>query len=261
MSRNYGQLRALQVDPRPFFLEGGTSGTLLLHGFSGTPREMRPLGDYLHTRGLTIDAPLLPGHGETLAEMNRTKWQAWTGAVESAYARLKTRCEQCIIAGFSMGSLLALWLAENTNELAGIVLYSPALKIANWRLHLTPLLRHFMKSLQVTEESDLHNPEAESWLGGFARYSIPASAELLALQRYVRRNLSRVQTPALVVYSTGDRSIHPQSGPETVRMLSRQVPVESLVLHDSGHAVVVDQKWETVAETTFRFVEQCVRAT
>lgn len=258
MAKN--EFRVLQDNPAPFFLEGGPTGVLLLHGFSGTPREMRPLGDYLHARGLTVDAPLLPGHGGTLAEMHRTRWQAWTGAVESAYATLRTHCQQCIVAGFSMGSLLALWLAENADGLTGVVLYSPALKIADWRLHLTPLLRYFVKDLRGPETSDLHNPEAASWLGGFERYSVPAAAELLALQRYVRRHLSRVRVPALIVYSTGDRSIHPESGPETVRLLSRQVPVEALVLHNSGHAVVVDRKWETVAETTFRFVEQCVGA-
>lgn len=255
-----GAYRVLQDDPTPFSREGGPVGVLLLHGFGGTPREMQPLGDYLHECGFTVDAPLLPGHGGTLEEINQVKWQAWTAAARRAYDHLSARCEHCIVAGFSMGALLALWLAERATGLSGIALYSPALKVAFWSLNLTPLLRYVVKSIDLNQESDLHNPDAERWLGGYGRYSIPAAAEVLALQRDVRRNLARVRVPALVVYSTGDRSIHPDSGPETIRLLSQRVPVEALVLHHSGHAVVVDLKWESVAETTRHFVERCTNA-
>lgn len=52
-------------DPAPFILTGGDDGILLIHGFTGSPAEMRPLGCYLHERGLTVSAPLLPDHGTT----------------------------------------------------------------------------------------------------------------------------------------------------------------------------------------------------
>ncbi len=44
---------------------------LLIHGFTGSPPEMRLVGEYLHRRGLTVYAPLLPGHGTTVEDMNR----------------------------------------------------------------------------------------------------------------------------------------------------------------------------------------------
>ena len=254
--------RVLQADPSPFFLKAGSTGVLLLHGFSGTPREMWPLGAYLHERGLTVSAPLLPGHGTTLAEINRVHWRDWVAGVESAYADLQQKTTsshaagRCFIAGFSMGSLLTLWMAEHHTDIAGIALYAPALRIADWRLNLTPLLGPFVRSYRQSGESDLHDPEAERWMGGFARYPVKAAAELWHLRRYVQRELSRVRTPALVIYSEGDRSIHSLSGPETVRRLSQQVPVESMVLHDSGHAVVADREWEAVAEATYRFVQR-----
>lgn len=39
----------------PFYFPGGQIGCLLIHGFSGTPAEMLPLGDYLAGQGLNID--------------------------------------------------------------------------------------------------------------------------------------------------------------------------------------------------------------
>jgi carboxylesterase len=248
--------RVLQADPAPFFLEAGSVGVLLLHGFSGTPREMWPLGAYLHERGFTVSAPLLPGHGSTLAEINRVNWRDWVAGVESAYVHLKQKTTRWFIAGFSMGSLLTLWMAAHHDDIAGIVLYAPAIHIADWRLNLTPLLKPFMHSYRHSGESDLHNPEAEQWMGGFERYPIGAAAELCRLRRHVLHDMSHVRTPSLVIYSEGDRSIHPHSGPETVHRLAQQTSVESLVLHDSGHAVIADREWETVAEATYRFVQR-----
>ena len=252
--------KVLQDDPEAFFLPAGPVGVLLLHGFTGTAREMRPLGEYLHARGLTVSVPLLPGHGGTLAEMNRTGWRDWVAGAEMAYTDLKSKCEQCFVAGFSMGSLLTLQIAEHDAGMTGIVLYSPALRLADRRFHLTPLLRYFVRSAKYVESSDLHDPGAARWLGGFARYPVPAAAELWHLRRRVLRDLSRVATPALVVYAVGDHAIHPRSGPETVQRLSRQAPVEELVLRDSGHAVVADREWKTVAEATYRFIQRWVVA-
>lgn len=248
--------RVLQTDPTPFFLPAGPVGVLLLHGFSGTPREMRPLGEYLHARGIAVSAPLLPGHGGTLDQMNRTGWQEWVAGAQAAYRDLESTCTCCFVAGFSMGSLLTLWIAENEASMSGIMLYAPALRIADWRLQFTPLLKYVVRSVRNVQPSDLHDPGAAQWMGGFARHPVCAMAELTHLRHAVSRNLPRVQSPALVVYSTGDQAIHPCSGPETVRRLSRQVSVETLVLRDSGHAVVADREWETVAEATYRFVQR-----
>jgi len=250
----------LQNDPSPFFLQAGPVGVLLVHGFTGTPREMWPLGAYLHERGLTVSAPLLPGHGGTLAEINSVCWRDWVGGVEAAYVALKQTCVRWFVAGLSMGSLLTLWMAAHHHDITGIMLYAPALWVADWRLNLTPLCRFFMRSYAGPDDSDLHDPTAAQWMGGFTRYPVRAAAELWYLRRQVLRSLTRVQTPALVVYSEGDRKIHPRSGPETVRRLAQQVDVETLVLHDSGHAVVADREWETVAEATYHFVQRYAEA-
>ena len=246
-----------QEDPSPFHLAGnGDVGVLLLHGFAGTPREMSPLGQFLNQRGITVHAPLLPGHGTTVADMNLCTWHDWTLATQQAFGLLKQMCDRVFVAGFSMGSLLATWLAIQGVPIAGLVLYSPAIKVADWRIVLTPLLKHFAKSITKSKESDLKDPNAEQLLGGFERYPVPAAAELYKLQRYVRANQHKISSPACVIYSVHDRSIHPRSGQTTVKELSKVIPVETMVLYDSGHAVVVDKEWEKVAEETLLFIQR-----
>ena len=73
--------RQPHLDPRGFILPGGPLGVLLIHGFTGAPTEMRLLADDLHWRGMTVSAPLLPGHGTSVEEMNRSRWQEWTDCV------------------------------------------------------------------------------------------------------------------------------------------------------------------------------------
>ncbi len=250
------ELQVLQVNPEPYFLSGGPVGVLLIHGFTGTPREMRRLGNYLHARGLTVSAPLLPGHGQTLAVMNRYGWREWVAGAEAAYTELQARCEQVVAGGISMGALLTIWLGAHHPELAGICLYAPALWSRRRKILLTPLLRHFVQSMAPQTEVALDKRlSPENWGGGFARDPIPAAAELLQLQRRARRLLSQVTVPSLVVYSRSDRTIQARCGPETIRRLQSS-DIEALVLERSGHLLTAGSEWEKVAKISYRFVER-----
>ncbi len=245
--------RHTHLNPAPFYLEGGPTGILLIHGFTGSPPEMRWIGEYLNRNGLTVAAPLLPGHGTTVEDMNRCRWRDWTGCVETALADLRSRCDRVFVAGLSMGALLTLYLAARHPDLPGVVLYSPATRVADWRILLTPLARFFVHTLPKSEESDLTDPEAEQRLWSYEEYPVPAAAELLQLSLWVRRHLRQVTCPLLLVYSTRDLSIHPQSGPFTYEHVASS-DKEMLVLRNSGHALTVDSEWEMVAERTLRFI-------
>ncbi len=40
--------------PDPFNFSGNSTGLLLIHGFTGSPSEMRPMGEYLASQGYTV---------------------------------------------------------------------------------------------------------------------------------------------------------------------------------------------------------------
>ena len=73
-----------------FLLEGkNNKAVLLLHGYTGAPSEMRPLGDYLHALGYTVSCVRLPGHGTSIKTwrqpprrigmllLKRNAWSCW----------------------------------------------------------------------------------------------------------------------------------------------------------------------------------------
>src|SRR3990172_12692147 len=131
------------MQPRPspavFKLEGGPVGVLMIHGYTGSPAEMRLIAEYLNGRGLRISAPLLPVHGTVPADLNRVAWTDWTRSAEQALAELSDQCKTVFVVGLSMGALLTLYLAGNHPGLPGVVVYSPALIVANRLVQLAPL--------------------------------------------------------------------------------------------------------------------------
>ena len=64
------------VDPSPFDLIGGGSAAVLcLHGLTGTPYEVRPLGEALARAGIRAVGPALPGHNETPDRLARVGYE------------------------------------------------------------------------------------------------------------------------------------------------------------------------------------------
>src|SRR5712692_8608567 len=129
MTNRYPILRGAE----PFYFKGDSVGCLLIHGFSGSPWEMRWLGEQLAADGYTVLGPLLAGHGTTPEDMNTTRWPDWYASVVAGYRQLREECEQVIAIGLSLGGALALHLAAH-EPVDGLVLMATPLHIRDWRL-------------------------------------------------------------------------------------------------------------------------------
>lgn len=241
------------ITPAPFFLAGGSVGVLLIHGFTGAPPEMRRLGDYLHQQDFTVSAPLLPGHGTSTADLNRVRWQQWTAHVEAALADLRARCSTVFVGGLSMGGVLALYLAAQHPDLAGALLYAPAMRLAGWRPRLVPLLKRAVHLVSKGGDEYWANPDARALLWCYDEYPVVAAHELQRLIAHVRRMLPRVSCPLLIVYSLADPVVPPAAIEDIVRRVSTD-DISLLTLERSGHVVTLDADWEAVAEKTLAFV-------
>ena len=87
---------------------------------------MRGMAEALAGAGFHIELPRLPGHGTVIDDMIATRWDDWTGEVESAYQRLAARTDAVVVAGLSMGGSLTLWTGLAHPEVAGLVCVNPA---------------------------------------------------------------------------------------------------------------------------------------
>jgi len=248
-----------QVNPHlpgaPFFWEGGPVGVLLVHGFTATPAEVRPLGQYLHARGFTVAGPLLPGHGTSPQDANRTRWQDWTRAVEASYRQLVARCDTVFLGGESMGGLLALYLASEHPQAAGILAYAPALiTVPAYGCYMLPLLALFIRYLPKSN----HPPSLvdERWQG-YPVTPLPAVAQFYRLQRVVRRRLPLIRQPVLVVQGRLDGVVHP-CVPDKVYQAVKSTLKEVHWMANSHHSVLLDGEWEQAAQLTLDFIQRIV---
>jgi carboxylesterase len=164
-------------DPSPFLLAGGPAAALLIHGFTGSPTEMQLLGDHLNHYGLTVSAPLLPGHGTLVEDLNQKRWREWLDHVVQAYAELASRCELVFVGGESLGSLLTLQLASRQKSVAGAILLSPAIKVTNPLRHLVPLLKFVFRKV-VKSEDFFIDPAAKERLWAYDHTPMSAAHEV-----------------------------------------------------------------------------------
>ena len=227
--------------PDAFDLHGGPVAALLIHGLTGAPPEMRPLGDYLATHGLSVSAPLLPGHGTRPEDLQHISWEDWYQHVESCYRQLAAGHQRVLVVGFSLGALLALHLAANYPA-AGVAALSPALMVRDWKAPLAKYLKALIRSVPKDldpEHSDLADKSVYSQFWQYPCWPTESAYQLSRLQKVVRSELGRIEIPAFVAYSTADAAIHQQSGPTLLRELGSADKVD-LVLHKSGHGILVD---------------------
>lgn len=244
------------LDPSAFTLEGGSVGILLIHGFTGSPAEMRLVGEYLNQRDITVSVPCLPGHGTTLDDLNQCQWRDWTNHIEAEAAKLQSRCESVFVGGLSLGALLSLYLAANVPDLAGAALYSPSIMLTDPRRHFLPIIKHLVGQLPKPED-DFTDPEAKSRFWSYDAYPTAASHELIKFIKQVKQSLPRVTCPIRILHSTGDTVMHPESAPYIYARVG-STDKEIVTLHNSGHVLTLDSEWKQVAEQTYQFAKKLV---
>lgn len=244
-----------RLDPSPFFLVGGQTGVLLIHGFTASPTQLRLVGDNLHQRGMTVSAPLLPGHGTTVTDLSKQRWQDWFQHVNLALTDLKARCNTVFVAGISLGSLLTLYLAAQHTDLKGVVLYSPLVKMPGGiAIHLVPVLKYLIREL-VKPPDFFTDPNARARLWDYPKVSLFAVHEVARLRARVQPLLARITRPTLIIYSTLDRLIARNSAQFTYDHIGA-ADKTLITLHNSGHDVTLDSEWKKVAEQTWQFIRK-----
>lgn len=246
-------MKIIQRSPEPFFYPAGETGLLLVHGFTGSPADLRPMGDYFRKRGISVHAPLLKGHGTRPEELAETTWIDWRESVLQAYDRLcrEAGVRRVFAAGLSMGGLLVLDLARQ-RPLDGVISMCAPIWLRDRRAFLAPFLRFFMPYLPRKEEKP---PHIEKHLVPYDRMPLVSVGHLLRLIRHVRRRLSEITVPALVVQSEKDETIDPSSARYILNHLgSRDKELKSYA--NSSHIITLDREREQLFTDVENFIRR-----
>ena len=241
----------------PFAHDGGTTGVLLCHGFTGSPQSLRPWADYLAEAGLSVRLPRLPGHGTTWQDLAHTRWEDWYAEVDRSFDELRARSDEIFVMGLSMGGCLALRLAELRGAaVSGLVLVNPSLTADTRLFALAPVLKLLVPSLKGIA-SDIKKENTTEL--GYERVPVKAAATLPGLWRTTQARLSDVTQPVLVYRSTVDHVV----GPASLKVLRDALPSQQLEVRecaDSYHVATLDNDAQAIFTGSLEFVRTHSRA-
>lgn len=219
----------------PFSGGSGTIGVLLIHGFTGSPRSLRPWADDLVARGYRVELPLLPGHGTRWQDMERVEWTDWYATVERAYDALAAEVDVVFVGALSMGGSLALELGAH-RPVAGLILVNPSVTTRDKRFLVLPLLSRFTRSMAAIG-SDIAQPGADE--GAYDRTPLKGVVQLMRLWRAVQSDLGKVTAPVLLFRSRTDHVVDPSSAAMIIRDIGSH-DVKEMMLERSYHVATLD---------------------
>lgn len=190
---------------QPFEIGSGENAILLIHGFTGSPSHMRPIGDAAAAAGFSARGILLPGHGTSIADMEKSSWQAWLSACQEAMREMRAKYKRVTVAGLSMGGILSLLVAEEF-EPDALILFAPALRYKKSVNYLSPLVKHFMKVSKWKPHgyADFLTEYDFGYLGA----PVSKVEDMTRLQKMANAGIAKIECPTLVIQSHRDESVH-----------------------------------------------------
>ncbi len=250
----------------PFdFVGDGDVGVICVHGFTGSPYEMHYLGAALARAGATVRGPLLPGHGTSLGDLERTRWQDWVAAVEREVETMHRRCRRVAVVGQSLGGLLALHLAARRPGLAAVASLAAPLwlgglsgRVARWltgpsdgRIHRG--IRQRVRVLPKLGGSDVRDRRARAENPSYDGIPVRALGELLDFMQVVHAVLPQIALPVLVVHARRDHTA-PVACAARIAELARARRVR--ILPRSFHLIAIDVERDLVAAEVLAFLRR-----
>ena len=232
-------------------------GCLLIHGFTATADEVRPLGNALSAAGFPVVGVQLAGHGTSVADLGRQRWQDWATSVRTAAVTLET--QRVVIVGMSLGALLGLRHAatDGAATIAGLVCCGTPLRLRSRRL--TALRRLYrvpgVRRLGLTipkRGRDISDPVLRAQSRSYASIPLTGVIELLALQDAVGALLPQIAVPTLIMHARHDHTA-PVDNAHRLASALTAAPVTTEILERSWHVITEDVERAQVEASVVAF--------
>ncbi len=238
---------------RPFTLSGGRPLAVLVHGFPGTPDEMRPLAHALHRAGWTVHVPLLPGFGADIESLPDRKLEDWRQAVIAAVIERQSHHAPVMLVGHSLGGALSI-IAASQQPVDGLILLAPFYRIPHPLWTALPVLRIAFPQVKpfrlinlnfddpetragihnFMPDADLNDPQTQAAIKAFA---IPVAMinqiRRAGMQAY--RVAPQMRLPTLVIQGRQDELVRPTL---TRRLIQRFDTHAGLLEVDGEHDLI-----------------------
>jgi len=237
-----------------FFLKGGNEGVLLIHGFTGSPAELLLLGKFLNSAGFTVLGIRIAGHATNESDLLKTTQENWFNTVLDGWEILSGACEKIFVVGHSMGGLLALKLStcrkvEKVVTVAAPIFIDESLGAEN----LPPRELCGVQTVLRPRRRLKNVPPAVNQV--YRRMPLISVHEFFDLLDGVKKNLSKIQTPLLILHAKDDHTAQPKSANFIFENVSSTI-LRIKFFEVGGHLLPLTESREEVFAEIEKFLKE-----
>lgn len=240
-------------------LPGKKAQVVLFHGYTGSPYDLRPIADYLSTHDVHVSVPLMKGHGTKPSDLHTVTADDWLQDAEEIFSKLDKK-RPVIVGGLSMGALIALLLAAEHDNICGLILFSPSLKLTTMA-ELTiaagqiGVLDRKYGIKKLTGGSDIADPIAKARTPAYLEMPVSGLIELEKLRIKALENIGKISCPVFLAFGKHDGAID-TSASHRAMIDACSAPLTSKFYPKSKHVITLDYDRDHISVDVARFITQ-----
>jgi len=245
----------------PFFFLGEENqpACLLVHGFTGTPKEMRSMGENLnHEHGFHCLGIRLTGHATDPNDMIRSRYTDWIASVQDGYHLLSAVSNRIYLIGLSMGGVLSL-LSSTRLDVAGVVALSTPFRSPQdypaWEMKILSKFQRFRPKGKSPPGANWFDKQAFAGHISYPHNPVRSGAELQLLLAEMRATLPAIKVPVLLIHSKNDTYVLPENMEQFFAALTTSDKTK-LYISGSGHVLTSDAARNQVFEAVADFINR-----
>lgn len=249
--------KSVMLGGEPFFYKRGKVGCFLIHGWSSTPQELRGLGEYLADNGISVYAPLLPGHGTSPEDLKKYTCKEWVNYAKQELEVFKKEVDVLFIGGVSMGGNISFHLAKQDLSVRGIIsMGTPAVFKYNFILKaLYPLIKSANFTIKKyypvgRDKKDLLKTKVH-----YRRYPLKSAAEAFKMGWSLKKILPYITQPTLIMQSNTDFLLKEKNAYFIYQSLASKEKKLTWI-PNSYHVFTIDHYKDKAFEEIHQFIKQ-----